>query len=252
MARTGFEPPPRPRCRGPRTDGLTRRGRAPRRGPPEPGWAVPRRAASRPGRPWPPCSPVNRRRCRRPMHPAAGRPGPPVSPSPCPAPRPPSRAGSAAPGSAAPGTAPKGSPGSGSVPTGPAPRSTAPGGPSPRAGSHGAADSGEPAAPDAVGCQHDGRGTGRRERPRRGLGARARVLRAACAGVSSAVWRTTTRTPSSWPAWPQACARYGVEARHLRLHKHAAEREAGFIEQIVLPLLKQRNPEARQRAAGRR
>ncbi len=43
-------------------------------------------------------------------------------------------------------------------------------------------------------------------------------------------------------------ARYGVEARHLRLHKHAAEREAGFIEQIVLPLLKQRNPDARQRA----
>jgi DNA-binding transcriptional MerR regulator len=43
-------------------------------------------------------------------------------------------------------------------------------------------------------------------------------------------------------------ARYGVEARHLRLHKHAAEREAGFIEQIVLPLLKQRNPEAHQRA----
>ena len=45
-------------------------------------------------------------------------------------------------------------------------------------------------------------------------------------------------------------AHYGVEARHLRLHKHAAEREAGFIEQIVLPLLKQRNPEARQRAAS--
>jgi DNA-binding transcriptional MerR regulator len=43
-------------------------------------------------------------------------------------------------------------------------------------------------------------------------------------------------------------ARYGVEARHLRLHKNAADREAGFIEQIVLPLLKQRNPEARQRA----
>jgi DNA-binding transcriptional MerR regulator len=43
-------------------------------------------------------------------------------------------------------------------------------------------------------------------------------------------------------------ARFGVEARHLRLHKHAADREAGFIEQIVLPLLKQRNPDARQRA----
>ena len=39
---------------------------------------------------------------------------------------------------------------------------------------------------------------------------------------------------------------FGVEARHLRLHKHAAEREAGFIEQIVLPVLKQRNPEARR------
>ncbi|HTT87048.1 MAG TPA: hypothetical protein VMF60_06760, partial [Acidimicrobiales bacterium] len=45
-----------------------------------------------------------------------------------------------------------------------------------------------------------------------------------------------------------AFAAFGVEARHLRLHKHAAEREAGFIEQIVLPLLKQRNPESRQRA----
>jgi DNA-binding transcriptional MerR regulator len=45
-----------------------------------------------------------------------------------------------------------------------------------------------------------------------------------------------------------AFAQFGVEARHLRLHKHAAEREAGFIEQIVLPVLRQRNPEARQRA----
>jgi len=43
-------------------------------------------------------------------------------------------------------------------------------------------------------------------------------------------------------------AEFGVEARHLRLHKHAADREAGFIEQIVLPLLRQRNPESRQRA----
>jgi hypothetical protein len=43
-------------------------------------------------------------------------------------------------------------------------------------------------------------------------------------------------------------AQYGVEARHLRLHKHAADREAGFIEQIIRPLLKQRNPEARGRA----
>ena len=45
-----------------------------------------------------------------------------------------------------------------------------------------------------------------------------------------------------------AFARHGVEARHLRLHLLAAQREAGFIEQVVLPLLKQRNPTSRQRA----
>jgi DNA-binding transcriptional MerR regulator len=44
-------------------------------------------------------------------------------------------------------------------------------------------------------------------------------------------------------------AQFGIEPRHLRLYKHASEREAGFVEQLVLPLLKQRNPEARKRAA---
>jgi len=43
-------------------------------------------------------------------------------------------------------------------------------------------------------------------------------------------------------------ASFGVEARHLRLYKNAADREAGFIEQIVIPLVRQRNPEARARA----
>ncbi|MHB1517104.1 MAG: MerR family transcriptional regulator [Acidimicrobiales bacterium] len=43
-------------------------------------------------------------------------------------------------------------------------------------------------------------------------------------------------------------ARFGVEARHLRLYKNAADREAGFVEQIVLPLVRQRNPQARVRA----
>jgi hypothetical protein len=43
-------------------------------------------------------------------------------------------------------------------------------------------------------------------------------------------------------------ARFGIEPRHLRLYKNAADREAGFIEQIVLPLVRQRNPEARVRA----
>jgi hypothetical protein len=42
--------------------------------------------------------------------------------------------------------------------------------------------------------------------------------------------------------------RFGVEARHLRIYKNAAEREAGFFEQVVLPLMKQRNPGARRQA----
>ena len=42
--------------------------------------------------------------------------------------------------------------------------------------------------------------------------------------------------------------RYGVEARHLRMYKVAAEREAAFFEQVVLPLVKQRNPAARRQA----
>ncbi len=41
---------------------------------------------------------------------------------------------------------------------------------------------------------------------------------------------------------------HGIEARHMRTYKVAIDREAGLFEQIVLPLLKQRNPEARQRA----
>ncbi|HEY3941005.1 MAG TPA: MerR family transcriptional regulator [Acidimicrobiales bacterium] len=42
--------------------------------------------------------------------------------------------------------------------------------------------------------------------------------------------------------------RYGVEPRHLRLYRNAVDRESGLVEQIVTPLLRQRNPESRQRA----
>jgi len=42
--------------------------------------------------------------------------------------------------------------------------------------------------------------------------------------------------------------KYGVEARHLRMYRHFADREATFLEQIVLPMLRQRNPEARKMA----
>jgi len=42
---------------------------------------------------------------------------------------------------------------------------------------------------------------------------------------------------------------HGIEARHMRSYKVAVDREAGLFEQIVSPVLKQRNPEARVRAA---
>ena len=43
-------------------------------------------------------------------------------------------------------------------------------------------------------------------------------------------------------------AHYGIEPRHLRLYRNAVDREVGLVEQIITPLLRQRNPEARQRA----
>ncbi len=41
----------------------------------------------------------------------------------------------------------------------------------------------------------------------------------------------------------------GIEARHLRAWRQAADREAALFEQMVLPLLRQRNPQSRQQAA---
>jgi hypothetical protein len=42
--------------------------------------------------------------------------------------------------------------------------------------------------------------------------------------------------------------RAGVDARHLRAWRTSVEREVGLFEQLVMPLLRQRNPEARARA----
>jgi DNA-binding transcriptional MerR regulator len=41
---------------------------------------------------------------------------------------------------------------------------------------------------------------------------------------------------------------YGVEPRHLRMYKLAADREASFFEQVVTPQLRRRNPDARAQA----
>ena len=43
-------------------------------------------------------------------------------------------------------------------------------------------------------------------------------------------------------------AQYGIEPRHLRAFRTAADREAGLVEQVVAPLRRQRGPEASARA----
>jgi DNA-binding transcriptional MerR regulator len=43
-------------------------------------------------------------------------------------------------------------------------------------------------------------------------------------------------------------ARFGIEPRHLRPFRNAADREAGLVEQVVAPLRRQRGPEAAGRA----
>lgn len=47
-----------------------------------------------------------------------------------------------------------------------------------------------------------------------------------------------------------ALAAYGVQARHLRVVRAAAERETELIEQVVAPILRQRSPGARDRAGS--
>jgi DNA-binding transcriptional MerR regulator len=42
--------------------------------------------------------------------------------------------------------------------------------------------------------------------------------------------------------------KYGIEPRHLTMYRHFAEREASFFERIVMPVLRQRNPDARRSA----
>jgi len=43
-------------------------------------------------------------------------------------------------------------------------------------------------------------------------------------------------------------ARFGVESRHLRAFRTAADREVGLVEQVVAPLLRHRGPDAQARA----
>ena len=44
--------------------------------------------------------------------------------------------------------------------------------------------------------------------------------------------------------------RHGVEPRHLTMYRHFAEREATFFQNIVAPMLRQKNPESRRSASN--
>lgn len=41
---------------------------------------------------------------------------------------------------------------------------------------------------------------------------------------------------------------FGIEGRHLRAFKTAADREVGLVEQVITPLMRQKNPESKARA----
>ena len=41
---------------------------------------------------------------------------------------------------------------------------------------------------------------------------------------------------------------FGIEGRHLRAFKAAADREVGLVEQVITPLLRQKNPDSKARA----
>ena len=49
--------------------------------------------------------------------------------------------------------------------------------------------------------------------------------------------------------WVAALRQYGVQARHLRVVKTAADRQANLVEQVVAPLLRQHGPGARDAAS---
>ena len=56
------------------------------------------------------------------------------------------------------------------------------------------------------------------------------------------------RGRSPWRSTVAEMAAFGIEPRHLRTFKVAADREVGLVEQVVTPLLRQRDPEGQQRA----
>jgi DNA-binding transcriptional MerR regulator len=65
-------------------------------------------------------------------------------------------------------------------------------------------------------------------------------------GRAQAGERTYTELDAEIAAACGQLARFGIDSRHLRTFKTAADREAGLLEAIVAPALRARNPERRR------
>jgi DNA-binding transcriptional MerR regulator len=69
------------------------------------------------------------------------------------------------------------------------------------------------------------------------------------AGVMVAGERHFTPTEIEIVRAVHSFSKFGLEPRHLRHYRTSTEREAGLIEQLLAPLVRQRSPESRHRAA---
>ncbi|GMA89258.1 hypothetical protein GCM10025868_45080 [Angustibacter aerolatus] len=58
----------------------------------------------------------------------------------------------------------------------------------------------------------------------------------------------TTRARSTSPRRPASLAAFGIEPRHLRTFRVAADREVGLVEQVVSPMQRGRDGDSRARA----
>jgi DNA-binding transcriptional MerR regulator len=111
-----------------------------------------------------------------------------------------------------------------------------------------------PPSPDpGAGLPADGASGGARPLSRRELIAAAGIDEKQLAeletfGLVRRVGRAYGRDALQVASAAAVLSRYGVEARHLRAVRAAVEREISFIEQVVAPTLRQRNPEAKEQA----
>ena len=175
--------------------------------------------------------------------------------------RPPGASGTGAPDAKGPGARAPEAPAGGAGGTVSSPGAGAPG-PSPAGAARGAGDGGSAAA---VGQQARGTGGGFAAAPPSDAQfTRDELCRAAGANVEQLLelesfGLVSARGSGDRGAWyggddlvllrlARELADYGLEARHLRMYKVFAEREAALFEQVVAPLVRQRNPEARARA----